>query len=155
MNLLELQLNEHPFLKGIKEEYIKKLSTIASHVSYKAQGYLFWEGQKADRFFLIQKGFIALECYFPDRGMRTLQTISAGHVVGWSWICPPFLWHFSARVIEPVDALVFDALQLRQMMEEDHSLGYELAMRIIPLILERLLATRLQFLDIYGQPHAD
>ncbi|TFE68724.1 Crp/Fnr family transcriptional regulator [Methylacidiphilum caldifontis] len=152
MKSIKLQLSEHPFLRDIREDYIDTLSELVMNVSYKAQSYLFLEGQKADQFFLIQKGLIALESYFPDRGFLTLQTVGAGHVVGWSWICPPFLWHFSARVVEPVDALVFDAVRLNQTMEANPSLGYAITKRIIPLILDRLQATRLQFLDIYGPP---
>ncbi|TFE70233.1 Crp/Fnr family transcriptional regulator [Methylacidiphilum sp. Yel] len=152
MNPSPSLLCEHPFLKGMSEPFIHKLSAIATHLSFKAQSYLFVEGQKADKFFLLQKGLVALETYFPERGILVIQTVGIGHVVGWSWICPPFLWHFSARVIDPVDAFVFDATCLRQMMEEDPSFGYEIIKRIIPLMLERLQATRLQFLDIYGPP---
>ena len=43
-----------------------------------------------------------------------------------------------------------DGACLRGKCEEDHDLGYELLMRFAQVIVERLQATRLQLLDVYG-----
>ena len=44
----------------------------------------------------------------------------------------------------------FDGACLRDKCEADHDLGYELMKRFAPVMLERLQATRLQLLDVYG-----
>ena len=46
--------------------------------------------------------------------------------------------------------VAFDAACLRGKADEDSVLGYELMRRFIPVIVERLQATRVQMLDIYG-----
>jgi hypothetical protein len=95
---------------------------------------------------------VALETPFiPGKGVMTIQTLEAGEALGWSWLFPPFVWHFGARAIQPTDLVVFDARFLRQKASEDHEFGYELAMRVGNVMLQRLQATRLQLLD-YGQP---
>jgi len=86
----------------------------------------------------------------PQRGYTTVQTINAGEVVGWSWLLPPFKWHYDARVIKPVRAVVFDGKCLREQCEKNHDLGYEMLKRISQVIAGRLEATRLQLLDVYG-----
>jgi hypothetical protein len=49
-----------------------------------------------------------------------------------------------------VRAVAFDGACLRRKCQEDHSLGFELLGRFSPVMLERLQATRMQLLDVYG-----
>jgi CRP-like cAMP-binding protein len=71
-------------------------------------------------------------------------------VLGWSWLFPPYRWHFDARALELTRAIALDGKCLREKCEEDHDLGYELVKRVAQIIMERLQATRLQLLDVYG-----
>ena len=103
-------------------------------------------------FYLIERGRVALETPFiPGKGVIIVETLDAGEVLGWSWLFPPYIWHFGAIALEPTDVVVFDADFLRNKASEDHEFGYQLAMRVGSLMLQRLQATRLQLLD-YGQP---
>ena len=34
-----------------------------------------------------------------------IQIVSAGDLLGWSWMFPPYVWQFTARAIEPTTAL--------------------------------------------------
>ena len=47
-------------------------------------------------------------------------------------------------------AIAFDGACLRGKCDADHDLGYELLRRFAPVIVERLQATRLRLLDVYG-----
>ena len=91
-----------------------------------------------------------MELMIPQRGFATLQTVSEGEVLGWSWLLPPYRWRFGARTLQPTRALAFDGKCLRGKCEEDHDLGYELLKRFTNVVTERLEATRLQLLDLYG-----
>jgi hypothetical protein len=57
--------------------------------------------------------------------------------------------------MEEVHAIVFDGACLRDKCEADHDLGYELMKRFAQIITERLQATRLRLLDVYGPPLAE
>jgi hypothetical protein len=70
--------------------------------------------------------------------------------LGWSWLIPPYKWRFDARAIETTRAFALDGKCLRGKCDEDPRLGYELLKRIAATIAERLHATRLQMLDVYG-----
>lgn len=111
---------------------------------------LFSEGQEASVFYLVRHGRVALELGIPGQGSATLSTHGPGEVLGWSWLFPPYRWHFDGRVVERGSAIVFDAACLRTKAEDDHDLGYELMKRFASQIVERLQATRLQALDVYG-----
>jgi CRP/FNR family transcriptional regulator, cyclic AMP receptor protein len=81
-----------------------------------------------------------------------IQTIEDGDVLGWSWLFPPYRWHFNARTIEETRAIALDGVCLREKGEIDHDFGYELVKRVALIIMERLQATRLQAMDVYGVP---
>ena len=116
--------------------------------------YLFREGGPADQLYLIREGRVALEIAAPGSGAVTFQTVGEGEIVGISWLFPPYRWTYDARAVERVRAIGMDATCLRNKCEADHSLGYDVMKRLVPILFQRLQATRLQVLDVYGKPAA-
>ena len=150
METLEKILAEHPFLKGLKPEYTQLITGCASNVVFKAGEFVFREGDDADLFYFIRHGRVIVEAFVPEKGPVAIQTRSEGEVLGWSWLLPPYRWHFDARAFELTRAIALDGKCLRQKFEEDHDLGYEMMKRFAVIIAERLEATRIQLMDIYG-----
>ena len=142
------RLAEHPFLEGLSPHQLRLLSDCSMIVNFRPDEVIFREGDPANRFYLINKGKVALESSVPDRSPACIQTIGPGEVLGWSWLFPPYYWHFDARAVEPVEALFFYATPLRAECEADHDLGYELLKRTSEVMLKRLQATRRQLLKV-------
>jgi CRP-like cAMP-binding protein len=152
MRTMRQELAEQPFFAGLPERYSALISGCATNGHYVAGAYLFHEGEDANRFWLIREGAVALEINAAERGALTIETIEEGEVLGWSWLFPPYRWHFSARAVWPVRALAFDGACLRAKCDADPELGYDLMRRFARVIVERLQATRLQLLDVYADP---
>jgi CRP-like cAMP-binding protein len=150
MESLEPILARHPFFQDLPAPHLALLVGCASNVRFAAGEFLFHAGEEANRFFLVREGHVAIEIAPPGGAAHTLQTIGAGNVLGWSWLIPPYRWKFDARTIEPTRALALDGQCLRTKCEADHDLGYELLKRFAQVLEERLQATRLQLLDVYG-----
>ena len=147
---VERILASHPFLKGLSPHQ-RRLLTDCAMLSHFAPGELiFREGDPANRFYLIDKGRVALESYVRDHGAVNIDTLGTGDVLGWSWLFPPYYWHFDARAIEPTDAVFFYGTPLRDECDADHDLGYELMKRVTEVVIKRLLATRRKLLQTYG-----
>jgi CRP-like cAMP-binding protein len=146
---LEPLLAEHPFFQGLKPNDIRMITGCAKNVRFEAGRPIFLEGEPADQFYLIRQGKVALEVFTPS-GPAPIQTIGAGAELGWSWLIPPYKWRFDARAIETTLAFALDGKCLRGKCDEDPRLGYELLKRVSAVIAERLQATRLQMLDVYG-----
>jgi CRP-like cAMP-binding protein len=147
---LEPILAAHPFLQGLDPSLLALIVGCASNVRFDPGQYLCREGQEANEFFIIRHGRVSLEIYVPDRGPVTLQTISAGGVLGWSWVFPPYRWHSDARATELTRAIALDGTCLRKKCEDMPSVGYELMKRFARVLDESLQASRLQLLDVYG-----
>jgi CRP/FNR family transcriptional regulator, cyclic AMP receptor protein len=148
---LETVLRAHPFLSGLAEHHLLSLVGCAKNVRFQDGDFLCREGEQADYFYLIREGEAALDIRLPERGGIRVDTLGPDDILGWSWLVAPYVWHFDARAVGGVRALVLDGLCLRKKSEEDHDLGYELLKRFAPLIEQRLTATRLQLLDVYGR----
>ena len=151
---LERIVREHPFFAGLNEAFLELVCGCAKNVQFAAGQYLFREGGPADQFYLIREGRVALEIAAPGSGAITFQTVGEGEIVGVSWLFPPYRWNFDARAMEPVRAIGMDATCLRNKCEADHGLGYDVMMRLAPILMQRLQATRMQILDVYGKPAA-
>jgi CRP/FNR family transcriptional regulator, cyclic AMP receptor protein len=150
MEGLERIIREHPFFDGMQESYRALVCGCAKNARFGAGQYLFHEGEPAEWFYLIRHGRVALQITAPGRGAITVQTVPQDEIVGVSWLIPPCRWTSDARAIDDTRAIAINAACLRQKCDADHDLGYEMMKRFMPVLIQRLQATRLQILDVYG-----
>ena len=143
---VETVIAEHPFLHGLKPEHLRLLADNAMRMHYDTGQLIFCEGDPANRFYLIEHGRVALESHRQDEPPVQIQTIEPADVLGWSWLFPPYYWHFDARALEPTTAIFFYGTRLREQSEADHDLGYELMKRMTAVVIQRLQATRKELL---------
>ena len=150
MQTIETLLRDVPFFEGIAAEHLEVVAGCASNVHFDEDEVLSREGDPADTFYLVRHGTIAIESFVPARGAVTIETIEAGEIIGWSWLFPPYRWHFDTRALGPVRATAFDGACIRGKCEADPALGYDLMSRFAQVMMERLQWTRLRLLDVYG-----
>jgi CRP/FNR family cyclic AMP-dependent transcriptional regulator len=147
---LEPIISQHRFFQDLERTDLQFIVECAANVRFKAGEFLFHEGEAANQFYLIRHGRVALQTFIPQGGPTTFITVEAGEVLGWSWLCPPFRWYFDARAVVSTRAISFEAKCLRAKCDAEPKLGYILMQRVSRIIVQRLQATRLQLLDMYG-----
>jgi CRP/FNR family transcriptional regulator, cyclic AMP receptor protein len=145
-------LESFPLTEGMTGEHLELIAGCGRNQVYQPGDYLFREGEEANTFWALRGGKVALEVYSPRRGPLVVETVTAGDVLGWSWIFPPYRYMFDARVLDQVRAIAFDGVCLRGKVEGDAELGYQLMKRMASVFTRRLAAARYQLLDLYGQP---
>ena len=150
MASIEQELAATRMFRNLTPEQIKAMADLGEEVEFADGHAVMVEGDPADAFFLIRDGFVALEIQAPT-GTVTIETLHSGDPVGWSWLFEPYLTHFDARSRGVTRAIKFDAAALRRRCADDAQLGYELMRSFTSVIVERLHATRLQLLDVYGR----
>lgn len=137
----------HPFLAGLNHTQLALLTDCAMAAHFKKGQTILREGEFANRFYLIESGRVELE---SDAGLGdpiAIETIGPGDLLGWSWMFPPYVWHFTARAVEPTEAIFFYGTILREYCERDPSLGYELFKRMSAVMITRLQSARQKMLD--------
>jgi CRP-like cAMP-binding protein len=142
----------HPFAIGMSDEHVALVAACARNVSLRAGEMLCIEGANADTFYLLRRGHVSIEVHQAGLGAMMIETVGPGDVVGWSWLVAPYRWTFDARALQSVGALAIDGACLRATSLDDAALGFALLSRVTHLILERLQATRVRLLDLYGGP---
>jgi CRP-like cAMP-binding protein len=130
-----------PLFAGLNAEQHKVIRSLAMEVHYDPDELIFREGDPANRFFIILKGYVSLEVRCSE-GTIPIRTLGPGDDLGWAWLFPPYFMHFGARTIGPVCALFFYGTRLREVCEEDHELGYALMKRVADILVQNLNATR-------------
>jgi CRP-like cAMP-binding protein len=147
MDDVEAILAHQPFFADMAPDHLRSVAGCASEQLFAPGQFILREGEYAATFYLLRRGAVALETFVPGRGPIVIQTLGDGDVVGWSWLFPPYRWHFDARALVATTALEFNGACLRQQCDDDPVLGYDVMKRVAQTIIDRLQATRLQFMD--------
>ena len=146
---IKSQKDQHPFLRSLSPEHQAIVLHNAKQKDFATGELILKQGEPANCFYLIESGRVAVEA--GAQSGKNVQTIGPGEALGWSWLFPPFSWHFSARAMEPTKCVVLDGGHLLVIAEEDPKFGYDLMRRISQMLVTRLQATRKKLLETSGQ----
>jgi CRP-like cAMP-binding protein len=144
---LRARVGAHPFLAEMEPPHLDLLAGCAAIKQFEKGEVIFRAAEPANGFYLIEQGSVALEGSVFEHGAITTDTLVAGEPLGWSWMFPPYVWHFSARATEPTTALFFDAAVLHKYCNEDLTLGHQLFRRMSEVMVRRLQASRTKLIE--------
>ncbi len=147
------RLRSDAFFGGLEQDHLTRLASIASVQELRPQEVLFRQDSPADRFFLVLEGKISVAVPALYGPPLTMHEVGPGDPLGWSWLFPPYRWHFEARATEPTRLLSFDARSVRDACEADPAFGYEIVKRFATMMKQRLESARRSVMDTYG-PYA-
>jgi CRP/FNR family transcriptional regulator, cyclic AMP receptor protein len=145
-------LGAQPFLRGLSDEQLARLSTLCQHVAVPSRQRIFEEGTTADRFWLIDAGQVTLDATVPGQGRLIIGALGRGDVLGLSWLAAPYQWRFGAITTQPMQGFEFEARAVRAACERDPALGYELCQRFTAAVVRRLHTTRARLLEAHAHP---
>ncbi|WP_371582997.1 Crp/Fnr family transcriptional regulator [Streptomyces sp. NBC_01314] len=144
-------MNSAPTMAAaLPTEYRERLMRIASEASFETGTRLFEEGRRADRFWIVRTGVVALDLHVPGRRAAVIESLGHGELVGCSWHFAPYAWQLGAEALHPVRAWEYDAVAVRAMCAEDPEFGRAIAVWVGRVIAHRLHAARTRLLDVYA-----
>ncbi|MFK0246030.1 cyclic nucleotide-binding domain-containing protein [Amycolatopsis azurea] len=141
-----------PILDGLTDLQRSSVIALSRIEDYETGTRLFDEGGQADRFWLIISGHVVVDTRLGSAGSSPVQSVGPGEPLGWSWLIPPYRWHFGAETVAPTRALVIDAEPLRTLISSDSALGFRFSLALLEALTNRLQGTRLRLLDLYRNP---
>lgn len=153
LHTLDRVLADHPFFAGLEPDDARFVAACGVNRVLRPDEFLFRAGDRADQFFVVRSGRVAVELFAPGRGPLILATADAGAVLDAAWLIPPYRWQFDARAVTAVRCVALDATCLRARCEEHPALGYRLMQRTAAILQERMEAARIRLLDLYGAHH--
>jgi len=135
-------LAEQPFLTGLTEHQLSLLAPLTNRSMFHANNRIFSQGTPAEQFWLITDGQVYLDAEVPGYHNVVLETLKPGTALGWSWLFPPYGWHFGAVAITTTHTLTFNGPLVRALCQRDPALGYELTTRFLQVMGNRLQSAR-------------
>jgi CRP-like cAMP-binding protein len=140
---------------GLAEEMVEELaaiSAVAEFTAFTAGATIFREGDPNPFLYLIERGRVGLDMHVPGRGRVRILSVGAGEMLAWSAVLGRGVMTVSAEALEDTRAIAASGPQLLQICGANHELGYQLMQRMAGALAQRLVATRLQLLDLFAEP---
>ncbi|MFJ2157355.1 cyclic nucleotide-binding domain-containing protein [Streptomyces sp. NPDC087856] len=136
--------------RALPPEQREQLMELAREVSVPQGTRLLQEGARADRFWIIRTGTVALDMHVPGRQAAVIESLGHNELVGWSWLFGPHTWHLGAEATTPVRAWEFDAGAVRALCRDDPEFGVNVSQWVGDIVAHRLRSARTRLLDLYG-----
>jgi len=140
-------LSTHVFFSELKTEFVELLGEYVKTLEIKQGDVLFDLGERADKFYIIRQGCISVQVPALMGPTLEIQSLCTDQVLGWSWLIPPYQWHFQAKAEEDSVLLEFDGASILAICEKDPEFGYQLLKRFASLMSERLDISRQKMMD--------
>lgn len=143
---------------GLEDSDLEKIANLSSwHINtYREGEFIFQENVAAKDFYILEDGEVKLLVGIYKEGMNAatqvaVDTITKGDVFGWSSLVTPHLLTMSAICVESSAVLIVDGTELSILMDNNHSLGYEVMKGLVRVIGARLRDLRGRFVGKEGQ----
>jgi len=143
-------LAQHPIFKTLDADTIEAIADHSSEIHVKRGVLIFRQQSEANQFYLVKSGEVSVEIPAIYGAPICMQTLGEAEVLGWSWLFPPYTWHFDARATEDSVLIEFNGAALRERCEQEPKIGYELVKHFAALMMDRLNASRRKVMETYG-----
>jgi len=137
----------HTFFRGLAPQHVQLLAEAAMLKEFQEDEVIFKEGDPANRFYILLDGEVEVTSERPEGAAVPVQRIGPGDVLGWSWLFPPYYWHFAARATQKTRAIFFYGTWLRESCERDHDFGFAMLQRMSAIVIQRLQSARKRLVE--------
>jgi CRP-like cAMP-binding protein len=136
-------LKRYACFRTLTEDQRRAVAHLAKEVCYEAERVLFREGQRGTQLYMLSAGEVEVLYNIGEEGPVCVDTVGGGEILGCSTLVKPYTYTSTVRCLNEIEALVIDSAALRELMEENPSIGYEIQRQIIQLLLDRVIDLRL------------
>jgi CRP-like cAMP-binding protein len=136
----------------LTDKQLQELSRITAEKTFKPGELIFEECSPSDQIYLLTEGNVDLSyrsidefhSYTTPPKEFYAGSINPGEVFGISSLIDPYTNNATAKASELSSVLMIDAFELRKLLEQDLQLAYNLTNQTVKVLLERLIALRVQ-----------
>ena len=140
-------LRESLVFSTLSDAELEKVLSLVLEKQYEAGTTLFQEGDSAAELLILQEGKVTLQMTIPKgqaQGSRriTVDVVPRNEVVGWSAIVEPYVYTLTAVCLQNVKALSISGIRLRNLLQDNPKIGFEILGGFIKVVASRLHDTR-------------
>jgi CRP-like cAMP-binding protein len=132
-------LGEARFFSGLDAAQIERIAALGRLRTYPQDTRIYRIGDPVDDFYVLAEGIVRFTLGFGKRETSAGEIIRRGQVFGWA----PLVEGYSRRIataycLTPCEVIALDGVELRALMEADHSLGYAVMKQLAVLLTSEL-----------------
>lgn len=142
-------IRELVLFAGLDRKEHERLAAIARVERHDAGAQLFVEGDPPGDLYVVLDGRVLLSVKVPGEPERSLMSLRAGELLGWTALLGRRRVATATAVLDS-EVLRLPRSDLLELCESDHDVGYAIMRQAFEEMADRLLATRLQLLDVFG-----
>ena len=152
MKIQQLQeiMQQLRFTSDLSAEEQQQLAAISRYEDFSRNETVFTEGTEHRDLYIILSGRVEICMTIPARGCLPVLTLEEGDLVGWSSFLKQGEMTATGIAVEQTRVIAIDAAALAEVCEQDHDIGYQIMRRVALSLSQRLVASRLQVLDMYA-----
>lgn len=114
---------------------------------YDAGTTIFKAEDGANELFVVQEGKVALQTVLKNESKQvsrriTVDTATRNEIVGWSAIVEPYVYTLTAVCVQNSTVLSINGVKLRQLLQDNHDIGFGVLKEVIKVVASRLEDTR-------------
>lgn len=151
LDLIE-QISGTMLASHIGEKYMEAFASRGTVLFCEPDELLFQEGDCNESTYIVVKGQVELFMTVPGRGESRILSLGRGDLVAWSSITGDAIMTCSARCLQPTTLLRWKSQEIHAQMQADKEFGYRFMKLTSAVLAKRLIATRLQLLDLFAAP---
>ncbi len=130
-------LKQIVMLQYLSDEMLDKLLPITDLLLFDDKEFIFRQGEKAERFFMLKKGKVLMELNITDNITVSVSAIRPGYSFGWSSMLDGEKYTVDAVCDEPSELYSFRGKKIKSLFDQDHSLGYIISQRLLVILKKR------------------
>lgn len=132
---------------GLSEAELDKVAALAMEKQYEAGETIFLEGDNAIELLIIREGKAAGQVTLPKPapGVNqkvTVDVITQNEVTGWSALIKPHVYTLTLVCLQRINALAINGNKLRDLLEGNPRMGYNVFKGLAGVVASRLAETR-------------
>ena len=152
LRMLSVMFIPIPFERQLSEADRTALVGLADCVTVDAGQIIFREGERHPFVYWIIEGQVSLDMASGEKTMQPLVTLADGDLLAWSALLTDRRMTATARTNQPTRLMRFEIQPLLALCEANHEIGFCVMQHIAGQLAQRLLASRLQLLDLFQHP---
>ena len=141
-------------LQNLKDEMLEKIPPLIEVKHFKEKDMVFKEGDKSEYFFMLKQGKILLEVEITEIIIISLGSIKSGYSFGWSALLGSASHASYAVCSEPCEVLAIPGERFLGLLNEDHTMGYQIMQEVSKILKNRLERRTGQFIKVMSK-HPD
>jgi CRP-like cAMP-binding protein len=144
---------ESLFLDGLPPAARDRFLALAGQTAF-PPGVVFREGDQHERLHVIESGIVQLSMHVPGRGSVPILTVGPGELLAWSAVLGVHGPVMTATAVA-MEATITRSIgfpEFEQICRSEPAVGLAIWRQISRSLSRRLVATRLQLLDLFAEP---